>query len=142
MSEEKKVEERTVNGACRFCGQLRMITLSEEEWLERIRIANKDGHEVADDLATEQCTCKEGADWRADNYVMDQCRENIEEMFRQDYEEIADLLQEAVPMVYYQQIKKLSITTPEHGVATMNRAGGNMKIKFSQKHETELTASY
>lgn len=53
MSEEKKVEQRTVNGACRFCGQIRMITLPEDEWLERIRKTNKDGNEVADDLATE-----------------------------------------------------------------------------------------
>ncbi len=142
MSEEKKVEQRTVNGACRFCGQIRMITLPEDEWLERIRKTNKDGNEVADDLATEQCDCKEGSDFRTDHYVMVQCRENIEEMFREDYEEIADLLQEAVPMIYYQQIKKISITTPEHGVALMTRNGGNMKIKFSQKHETELTASY
>lgn len=137
-----KEATRTVNGSCRYCGQIKMITLTEDEWLERIQRTNQDGNTIADTLATEQCTCKEGSDWRADHYVMDQCRENIEDMFRQDYEEIADLLQEAVPMVYYQQIKKLSITTPEHGVATMNRAGGNMKIKFSQKHETELTASY
>lgn len=137
-----KEATRTLNGSCRYCGQIKMITLTEDEWLERIQRTNQDGDTIADTLATEQCTCKEGSDWRADHYVMDQCRENIEDMFRQDYEEIADLLQEAVPMVYYQQIKRLSITTPEHGVATMHRTGGNMKIKFSQKHETELTASY
>ena len=142
MSEEKKVEERTVNGACRFCGQIKMITLTEDEWLERIRKENMKAESIADEIATEECNCKEGADYRADHYVMVQCRENIEEMFREDYEEIADLLQEAVPMIYYQQIKKISITTPEHGVALMTRNGGNMKIKFSQKHETELTASY
>lgn len=141
MSEEKNAV-RTVNGQCRFCGQIKMITLSEDEWLERIRKTNEAPEDIADDLATEQCTCKDGSDYRADHYVMDQCRQNIEDQFREDYEEIADLLQEAVPMIYYQQIKKISITTPEHGVATMTRSGGNMKIKFSQKHEIELTASY
>lgn len=142
MSEEKKVSERTINGACRFCGQIKMITLPEDEWLEQIKKTNKEGTAIADDLATEQCTCKEGSEYRADHYVMKQCRENIEDMFRKDYEEIADLLQEAVPMIYHQQIKKISIITPEHGTASMTRSGGNMKIKFSQKHETELTASY
>ena len=136
------MSERTVNGACRFCGQVKMITLSEDEWLERIRKENKKGDEIADDLATEQCSCNQGSDYRADHYVMEQCRHNIEDMFRDEFEEIADLLQEAVPMVYYQHIKRVSITTPEHGVATMNRSGGNLKIKFTQKHETELTASY
>lgn len=138
----KKNTERTVNGQCRFCGQIKMITLSEEEWLEQVTKTNETAEDIADDLATEQCTCKDGSDWRTDHYVMDQCRQNIENQFREDYEEIADLLQEAVPMIYHQQIKKISITTPEHGVATMTRSGGNMKIKFSQKHEIELTASY
>ena len=136
------MSERTVNGACRFCGQVKMIALSEDEWLEKIKETNKEATQIADDLATEQCDCTQGSDWRADHYVMEQCRKNIEDMFREDYEEIADLLQEAVPMIYHQQIKRISITTPEHGVATMTRSGGNMKIKFTQKHETELTASY
>lgn len=136
------MSERTVNGACRFCGQVRMITLSEDEWLERIRKTNKKAEEIADDLATEQCDCNQGSDWRADHYVMDQCRQNIEAMFRKDYPDIADLLLEAVPMIYYQEIKRISITTPEQGTASMVRSGGNMKIKFTQKHETELTASY
>ena len=138
----KKNTERTVNGACKFCGQIKMITLSEDEWLERFRKEDKEAEAIADEIATEECNCKEGSDWRADHYVMDQCRQNIENQFREDYEEIADLLQEAVPMIYHQQIKKISITTPEHGVATMTRSGGNMKIKFLQKHEIELTASY
>lgn len=136
------MSERTVNGSCRFCGQVKMIALTEDEWLEKIRKTNKSAEDLADDLATEQCSCNQGSDYRADHYVMEQCRQNIENMFRRDYEEIADILQEAVPMVYYQQIKRISITTPEHGVATMVRSAGNMKLKFTQKHETELTASY
>ena len=136
------MSERTVNGACKFCGQIKMITLSEDEWLERIKKENKAGATIADEIATEECNCKEGADFRADHYVIKQCRQNIEDMFRENYEEVADILQEAVPMVYYQTVKKVTVVTPEHGVATMTRSGGNMKIKFSQKHETELTASY
>lgn len=136
------MSERTVNGACKFCGQIKMITLSEDEWLERIQKENKAPETIADEIATEECNCKEGADFRADHYVIQQCRQNIEDMFRENYEEVADILQEAVPMVYYQTVKKVTVVTPEHGVATMTRSGGNMKIKFSQKHETELTASY
>lgn len=108
-------ETRTVNGTCRYCGQIKMITLTEDEWLEKFQETNQSAEDIADTMATEQCTCKEGSDWRADHWVMEQCRENIEEMFREDYEEIADLLQEAVPMVYHQTVKKISITTPERG---------------------------
>lgn len=136
------MSEKTVNGVCRFCGQVKMVALPEDEWLEMSKKTNKSEEQLADDLATEQCNCNQGSDYRADHYVMEQCRENIEAMFRKDYEEIADILQEAVPMVYYQHIKRISITTPEHGVATMVRSAGNMKLKFTQKHETELTASY
>lgn len=136
------MSDRTKTGACRFCGQTKLITLSEDEWLDRIQKTNKDADTIADDLATEECTCKAGSDFRADHYVMDQCRENIEAMFREEYESVADLLQEAVPMVYYQNVKRVSVTTPENGIATMVRSGGNLKIKFTQKHETEMTASY
>ena len=136
------MSERTVNGACKFCGQIKMITFSEEEWLERIQKENKAAGTIADEVATEECNCKEGSEFRADHYVIQQCRQNIEDMFRENYEEVADILQEAVPMVYYQTVKKVTVVTPEHGVATMTRSGGNMKIKFLQKHETELTASY
>ena len=135
-------EERTVNGAYRFCGQIRMITLPEDEWQDRIRKTNEDETVIADELATERCSCIDGSDWRTDHYVMDQCRQNIEDMFREEHEEIADLLQEAVPMIYHQQVKRITVITPEHGIASMTRSGGNMKIKFVQKHETELTASY
>lgn len=137
-----KEETRTVNGSCRYCGQIKMITLTEDEWLEKIKETNQKANDIADVLATEQCTCREGSEWRADHYVMDQCRQNIEDMFRKDYPDIAELLLEAVPMIYYQEVKRISITTPEHGTASMVRSGGNMKIKFSQKHETEMTASY
>ena len=142
MKRDGTNDAKTKTGVCHFCGQTRMISLPEDEWLEMIRKTNKDADQLADDLATEQCTCNQGSEYRADHYVMEQCRHNIEDMFREEFEEIADLLQEAVPMVYYQHIKRVSITTPEHGVATMNRSGGNLKIKFTQKHETELTASY
>lgn len=142
MSKEKKVEERTVNGACRFCGQVRMITLPESEWLERIQKENKDGPAIADELATEECDCKQGADYRADHYVMEQCRQNIEAMFRKDHAEIAELFQGAVAAVYYQKIARISAITPERGVAIMSRNGGNMDLKYTEKHETKLTASY
>ena len=138
MSEEKT---KTVNGSCRYCGQIKMITLTEDEWLEKIRQTNQDANDIADTLVTEQCSCREGQDWRRDHYAMDQCRQKIEDKFREDYPDIADMLLEAVPMIYYQEIKRISISTQEHGTASMIRSGGNMKIKFSQKHETEMIVS-
>ena len=136
------MSEKSVIGACRFCGQTKMITLSEGEWLDRIRETNLEAVEIADDITTEECDCKAGSDWRADHYVMQQCRENIESMFKDEYEVVANMLQEGVEPVYAQTIKRLTIVTPENGIATMTRSGGNLKVKFTQKHETELTASY
>ena len=101
--------DRAVTGACRFCGQTKLITLTEDEWLERIQKTGDAAEDIADEIATEGCSCKVGSDWRADHYVMDQCRENVEAMFREEFEEVADILQEAVPMVYNQQIKKISV---------------------------------
>ena len=136
------MNEKTFTGACRFCGQTKLVTLTEDEWLERIMEKDKDPEDIANDMATEECTCREGSDWRADKLVISRCRENIEAMFREEYAEIADILQEAVPMVYSQEVKRISVVTPESGLATLVRSGGNLKIKFTQKHETELTASF
>lgn len=142
MKKDGTNDRMTKHGACRFCGQTRIISMPEEEWLERTQKTNKDEVEIADDLATEKCDCMQGSEYRADHYVMEQCRQNIEEMFRKDHEEIADLLQKAVQMVYSQSVKKISITSPVNGIATMTRSGGNMKLKFTQKHEKELISSY
>ena len=34
------MSDRTKTGACRFCGQTKLITLSEDEWLDRIQKTN------------------------------------------------------------------------------------------------------
>ena len=106
------MSDKTVTGACRFCGQTKMITLTEDEWLDRIQKSGRGGSEIADDIATEECTCKVGSDWRTDHYVMQQCRENIEAMFRDEYEVVANMLQEGVEPVYEQTVKRLTIITP------------------------------
>ena len=116
--------------------------MTEDEWLNRIAETNQSAQEIADYIATEGCTCKEGSDWRADRYVLKQCEENIEAMFRENYPEIADLLQGIKAAVWGNKLKRITVTTHEGGTATMYRSGGNIEIRFIQKNETKLTASW
>lgn len=140
--EETMETIRPKAGICKFCGQSKMIDLTEDKWLERIAQTNQDPQEIADCLATEGCNCKEGSDWRADRYVLQQCEENIEAMFREKYPEIADIFQAAKARIWYQTLKKITCSTHESGTAAMYRSGGNIEIKFIQKNETKLTASW
>lgn len=135
-------EIRPVTGACPFCGQQRIVEMSEDEWLTWIQETNKDAEELANEVAADQCHCREGQEWRSERKVLEHCRQNIEAMFREKNPEIADVLQEARPLIWSQKLKRLSVTTHEGGVASIYRTGGNIEIKFLQKSETKLTASY
>lgn len=135
-------EMRQVTGSCPYCGQQRMIELSEDEWMDLIAETDKDAEELANIMAAEQCKCREGQEWRADRHVLKMCEDNIEAMFREKNPEIADVLQAARPLIWHKRLKRLSITTHEGGVASIYRSGGNIEIKFLQKNETKLIASY
>lgn len=125
----------TATGECRFCGQRSLVDIPDG-------LTEEEQKKAADDEATLECTCKAGSDHRADRYVMEQCHENIEQMFREKCPEVADLMQEAVPMVYRQQIKRVTVFTTGNGCATLSRSTGNLKLKFVQKNEMEMMAGY
>lgn len=134
-------EIKSVTGTCQFCGQIRMIEKSEDEWLELIQKMNKSGKYIADFLATIECTCRDGLEWRAEQGVLKKAGEHIEFIFRDEYPEIADILQETKELIWHQQIKKIQIITPENYSARMIRSKGQLKVFFEKKNVTEMTAT-
>lgn len=137
-----KEDKVTRNGACRFCGQIRMIDMTEDEWLDRIQEENKDPDTIADDIATLHCNCRQGADYRTDMMILDKCEGNIEAMFRKAHPEIADIFQEAKALVYGQKFKKLTVTTHDGGAATMYKKNGSLCVRYVETHETEMSAEW
>lgn len=135
-------ETRTKNGACRFCGQIRMIEMTEDEWLDQIQKTNKSGDELADDIATLNCSCRQGSDYRAEMLIISRCEENIELMFREKLPEIADIFQEAKTLVQKQVLKKITVTTHDGGTATMYKKSGSLCVRYVETHETEMSAEW
>lgn len=131
--------DKSVTGCCHFCGQTKIISLSEEEWLNLFQETDKMAEEIADELAAEECDCRQGEDWRTGKIILERCQESIEEMFREHHPEIADLLQAAKEYIWSKRIKRISISTFEDGTASMYRSGGNIEIRFVKKNETKLT---
>ena len=128
-------------GCCRFCGQTKMIELTEDEWLQEIIHTDLDPQEIADIIAMEQCTCREGESWRHARQIMEQSRGHIEFLFREKYPEIADIFQEAKTLVWEGRIKKITASTQDSGTAVMYRSNEKLEIKFTQKKEMKMTAS-
>lgn len=136
-----KEEIRPQTGNCKFCGQTKIVNLTETEWLAAIKESNLSGQELADMVVMDQCTCKEGAGWRHNRQIMQQADGYIEFLFREKYPEIADTLQEAKALVWGGQIKRITASTQDSGTAVMYRSNEKLEIKFTQKKETKMTAS-
>lgn len=122
-------------GICNFCGQQRYVELPEDTKEERIV-------EEAHYRASLECNCKEGSDWRADLLIIEKCSDHIEMMFRDSYPEIADIFQDAKSVVYSGTVKRITCTTPEGGVAAMYKKGAGIELKFTEKHETKMSADW
>lgn len=125
----------TITGYCNFCGQGKVVEIPDET-PEHIR------DEEANHSASIECHCKEGSDWRANMLVIEKCYDNIEMMFRENYPDIADILQDAKGIVYNGDIKRITCVTPEGGIAAMYKKGGSIELKFTEKHETTMTADW
>lgn len=126
---------KTIMGTCNFCGQTRYVDLpdSTPEGIET---------EEACHQATVECNCKDGSDWRATQLVIERCSDNIELLFREDYPEIADILQDAKGIIYTGDIKRITCVTPEGGIVAMYKKGESIELKYTTKKETVLSADW
>lgn len=128
-------------GVCRFCGQVRMIERTEDEWLDLIRKTNTDGQTMADFQAALECDCKEGADFRTEQRIFKETNENIEIMFGDDYPEIADTFQNLKAAIWHNRLKRVKISTHENEVAEMSRTQNRIRIAMTRKKQSEMITS-
>lgn len=139
MDEEKdksKYIEKT--GTCRFCKQVQMIEMSEDEWLESIQKTNKAGADIADWFAALKCNCKEGSAFRLEQRVFEECETNINIMFGDSLPEIADTFQRLKAAIWHDSIRSIVIRTPNDITESMQKGNGNIKLKLIEKKCSEL----
>ena len=128
-------------GTCKFCGQMKAIDYSGEEWAVLIEETHLDPQEIADTKAMKDCSCPEGSNWRYNARILEETKNHIEALFREQYPDIADILQETKCLVWGGQIKRISVSTHESGTAVMFRTEGKLTVAFTQKKEKKMTAS-
>ena len=136
-------------GCCRYCGQTKMIEVTEDlkaEYPDEVKAflaaeSDNEEEEAADVLASITCRCKEGCDMRAYHRRLKDCTDKIEAMFRENYPEIADALQETKTAVMSGDILKITITdTMTGGVASMFMKKDRLKIRWKKPVEWEIEA--
>lgn len=128
-------------GVCRFCSQVRMIERTEDEWLDLIARTNAKGQDVADYLAVLECNCREGADFRTEQRIFQEAKENIDTMFGEEYPEIADTFQNLKAAIWHNQLKRVKISTHENEVAEMSRTQNRIRIAMTRKKQSEMITS-
>jgi len=127
-------------GTCAFCGQERLIEWPEEDpdGGEFDQVEEAASAYLTERLATEQCTCREGQEFRDRKRVISACKRNIEDTFRDSYPEVADIMQEVKELIYDGSIGRVTIRVGENGTAKIYRAKDGIKIEFEKRLKTEL----
>jgi len=140
------MQDKDINkyGTCGFCGQTRMIEMSESEWKQKAEAAGITEHELADREATETCNCVSGANYRERIMALNIANDLIEGMFRNHYPEVADVLQEAKGIVYGgRTIRKITVTMPgEAGSATISYGKSGIKVEHRKVLHEEATTGF
>ena len=125
----------TATGMCRFCGQNMMVEMDDSVPKGEIQPA-------ADEAASLACTCRNGSAYREEKTVLEQCRDNIREMFGEKYPQVAEVMLPAIEAIWNHDIKRIVISTPDNGVAALSRQKGDMVIKWTRKTEVELSTAF
>lgn len=138
------METKIINGACRFCGQTKMIELTEDEWLKWIAETNKKPQTLADEHATRTCNCKEGYEYRTKEETVRICRDNINAMYGEDFPEVEKILLEAAPLVYGgEKIKRVNVIMPDGGgVAALSFGKTGLKIEHKKTLHAEISTGF
>ena len=139
--EAKKI---VMNGACQYCGQMKAVEYTEDELLDRIRREDKVAEDIADDDVTHGCNCKAAQAAREREASLYACDQIIEEMFREQYAELADILQEAKSVVYGGKvIKKVTVTLPEEGgTGTISWGSEGLSVEFKKTLRTSASTGF
>ena len=105
-------------GACKFCGQIKMI--SAGDGLEENEIIH---------LASLQCACDEARAYQKVDQKKTYAEANIKQLFSEDEKAFTDIMLSAVGFLANMTIKKMSLTN-EYGVrATLTAKENSIKVE-------------
>jgi hypothetical protein len=128
----------TKKGACRFCGQNKMI-----------EVPNGYTQEEIDEEVTCECKCDEAKAYQEKK----EREERLEaqklsaqgttfELFHNDFPEVEHILNKTIPLLVTKKVKKLTVNTGTKVTATIGISKGTIKVERTEtskySRETEL----
>lgn len=119
-------------GMCRFCGQYQAVIGAER----------CETQEEIDQIATEECNCEEGRNWRERQTSMRAAEDQLAELFidKQEHEAADNFLKPAIREIGRNGIKSLSIQISETVSASIHmNSKGNIIIKRKEQ-EIDMVA--
>ena len=137
--DEKEYEYVQKYGHCIYCGQHRYIDVWEGD-LEKIH-SPEEYTQYINLLATEQCECETAEMQKRIKTRAERGKAVVNQYFREDFDEVATIMCEAVEQIAQEKFKKITIDTGHNvkAIAEIN-SSGNIKIhrKVTKNNSIEV----
>lgn len=125
-------------GACRFCGQMKLIDVPDTATQEEI-----------DEEVTLECKCREARAYQEKKEAEERIEEQkvsamgtTFELFHNDFPDVENMLNNCIPLLVTKKIKKATINTGTKVTAAISIQRGTIKVERIEKavytRETEL----
>lgn len=115
-------------GYCIYCGQGYLISTSGEADQEKL---NK--------WATDMCDCEKAIASNKKKKAVLRAQKNIEILFKENYEEVAKILNEALPYIASEQIGKVTVDTGRGIKGSANiTSKGRIKVEMTVSDKKAL----
>ena len=139
-----------MTGTCRFCGQTMMVDYDSftEEMAEKI----KNGMSV-DDIATNECKCPEGMEYRNVEKCKEDAKANAESLFKIDFDvpfpdekakrkniALLDLMNIIIDNIAAGTIKKVTLNIDKRVKATISDKPDKIEVNRAFKDSQSLAA--
>ena len=115
-------------GTCKFCGQTAMVDVDGDQEFSQDQL---------DVLVSEQCRCDGSARMKEKKRIIEATEWEIGTMLGEEYAEVAQLLIEALDLVYEEKIKKLTVTLPGHTKVNLYKSGPGIKLESQKTQKLE-----
>ena len=116
------MSKTVLDGACRFCGQIRHVEVEANSSIEKIAEA-----------ATMLCSCDEAKDYQ----MTVNGEAAVNEIFGVDFPECSEILKASIPHIISRKIKEVVVDTGSDVKGRIKKKDGMLVVKREEKHNQE-----
>ena len=130
-----------VTGACRLCGQMRIIPQEMVDQYSHGTMAGELPPETLDWLAMMQCGCDDARIEQKKQETREKAKEHINKLFEHEHPSAAELMRKGIDLMVDQKIGNITIQIGKYTKANITKnAKGEIKVKRTVTKCDELEA--